>query len=1252
MSEPPDVDGRDRDAILSHLTAIAPYYTAEWDPTAPGPGTTLAALFAEMAEDVVDRLDRVPEKHQIAFFDALGFDRQPPQPARLPVAFAVADGARENAVVDGGTRVVASAADSRPEQPFTVPDDQRFEATPANLQALYGVDPTVDRVCDHWAPASDDGLAVGGDQRLFAERNQQRHVLYVGDTAQLNVEQPEDDGRATIRLRLSTDADADVVERLDWQYYGEAPVETGTETETVERWHRFYPVASVDTASTDGEVVLDLAFDGTLTETAVDGVESRWIRAVVPSLHEADAIADLRLGTDVGVGPGPVRGTDGSGGGGGGGGDGGEGPTKEMTPDRLLYDDVPLPFDDDDADGVDGGDDGTYYPLGTAPQRQSTFYVAADEALSKSGSTLELGFEGLGLGKRPDVKESDAPIDSVLGDRNPEGWVREVGQPDLSWEYWDGEGWSRIEGLADGTGDLVGGDQTVRFPVPDDLAETSVAGHENRWIRCRLVGGSYGTWKTTGPYGAWESTHVVFPPRFDSLTISYAQQPEQARRIGTSYLSYVEEARTPAEPTLSSASATHLLAENHLAVSDLTAASGGRVRPFRRLPDESQTLYFGFDAPLRGGPLTLFVDVDDQQFPNKFHPRVRWEYCVDPEGQWVELDVRDGTESLTERGIVRLVLPGETAPHSLFGTERHWIRARVTGHPFETTALPGWLGNLRFPIGELPVDEFPIDEIPIGELPVDGFPSDEYPLDRVPIGELPSDEYPIGDLPIEAFPVGRVPLGDLPIEEYPIGALPADEFPIEEYPIDESPIAEFATGEYTSGEFPRGEFRSGGSGRFDLDDGGFRTDGGVETVRPCGRTLETEPPAGEPTRRPPLVTDVSPNAAWAANVRLVERETLGSSDGDPSQSFETSTAPVLDETVWVDELARLSEGQRTALREAESPTVEVETAPDGTVDRFWVTWTPVGDFLDSGPEDRHYVVDRTAGRVTFGDGTRGRVPPRGTDSVEVRYRTGGGPDGNVAAGAVDGLQNAIQYVEGVTNPAPGSGGAPAESSREVVSRAPGRLRDRDRAVAAADYERIATDSARGLARARCIPEMDRGGDYEPGWVTLLVVPDAPRDRPVPSTGLKAQVEAAVAERAPATLVAADRLVVRGPSYVSASVDATLVAAQAGGVATLEESAAGAVASFLHPLSGGEDGDGWAFGDLPTMSDLYAVLEGVDGVDHVADLSVTFASSEGATTVREGDESPSVSADALVHSGTHDVTVRLGSTGAGSGEAER
>jgi hypothetical protein len=191
----------------------------------------------------------------------------------------------------------------------------------------------------------------------------------------------------------------------------------------------------------------------------------------------------------------------------------------------------------------------------------------------------------------------------------------------------------------------------------------------------------------------------------------------------------------------------------------------------------------------------------------------------------------------------------------------------------------------------------------------------------------------------------------------------------------------------------------------------------------------------------------------------------------------------------------------------------------------------------------------------------------------------------------------------------------------------------------ADYERIAADASRRVARAECIPAMDGDGDYAPGYVTVLVVPQEHGETPIPSLGLLDRVETVLGDHAPVSVIAAERLIVRGPSYVDVGLDADVVAGDVGSLNALEERIRDSLGAFLHPLSGG-DGGGWDFGELPSRSDCFARLEGVEGVDHVESL---FLRIEGTETLEigEGDPQPAVAADALVREGTHDLTVELG-----------
>ena len=51
-------------------------------------------------------------------------------------------------------------------------------------------------------------------------------------------------------------------------------------------------------------------------------------------------------------------------------------------------------------------------------------------------------------------------------------------------------------------------------------------------------------------------------------------------------------------------------------------------------------------------------------------------------------------------------------------------------------------------------------------------------------------------------------------------------------------------------------------------------------------------------------------------------------------------------------------------------------------------WIEVPSLAESGPDDRHFTLDRETGRVTFGDGEHGRRPEEGS-AVEATYRCGG-----------------------------------------------------------------------------------------------------------------------------------------------------------------------------------------------------------------------------------------------------------------------
>lgn len=203
------------------------------------------------------------------------------------------------------------------------------------------------------------------------------------------------------------------------------------------------------------------------------------------------------------------------------------------------------------------------------------------------------------------------------------------------------------------------------------------------------------------------------------------------------------------------------------------------------------------------------------------------------------------------------------------------------------------------------------------------------------------------------------------------------------------------------------------------------------------------------------------------------------------------------------------------------------------------------------------------------------------------------------------------------------------------------LRERYRAVTAADYEWLAlhtwpltAEAARlpgggKLARARCIPRRDlaaadpaaRRADA-PAHVSLVVVP---------APGVQAG-EAALGEALwrffdeRRTLTTRHHVV--EPRYVPAQISANL--ALRDGAPPLKTLAAARrdLMAYYDPLTGGPDRQGWPFGRAVYPSEANAVLERAWMVNYVEDVQVTLAGT-GAGAADGADGTVVLDADELV-----------------------
>lgn len=135
----------------------------------------------------------------------------------------------------------------------------------------------------------------------------------------------------------------------------------------------------------------------------------------------------------------------------------------------------------------------------------------------------------------------------------------------------------------------------------------------------------------------------------------------------------------------------------------------------------------------------------------------------------------------------------------------------------------------------------------------------------------------------------------------------------------------------------------------------------------------------------------------------------------------------------------------------------------GTPDPRW-QWQPRYDLLESGPDDRHFVVeidDDGAAHLRFGDGVLGAQPQAG-DFFRAASRIGNGPAGNVGRDSIVWLvlkSGVLSADLQPRNPLPASGGTAPESLAEVKLYAPGAFRAKPlRAIVADDYAMFAAQA--------------------------------------------------------------------------------------------------------------------------------------------------------------------------------------------------
>ncbi|OKI03417.1 putative baseplate assembly protein [Streptomyces sp. CB02923] len=258
MSLPsPNLDDRRFQQFVDDAKRYIQQRAPEWtDHNVSDPGITLVETVAHMADQIVYRLNRVPEKNHLAFLDLVGVTLFPPSAARTDVTFWLSAPQEEAVAVPVGTEVATLRTEQ--EEAVVFATEHALAVVPCELSRLV-VQHRGEPVADHTT-----ALAEGTHVRCFAETPGPGDCMLIGLTAAVP--------RCAVALELDSRVDGVGVDPRQPPLVWEAWTEDGWQPCETDR-------DGTGGLNRAGDIVLHVPGGHVLSRTG--GHEAGWLRCRV-----------------------------------------------------------------------------------------------------------------------------------------------------------------------------------------------------------------------------------------------------------------------------------------------------------------------------------------------------------------------------------------------------------------------------------------------------------------------------------------------------------------------------------------------------------------------------------------------------------------------------------------------------------------------------------------------------------------------------------------------------------------------------------------------------------------------------------------------------------------------------------------------------------------------------------------------------------------------------------------------------------
>ena len=431
------VDSRGRKEIRETLRKRAASYTPEWnmDMDDPDIAAALALACADMFEGTVRKINNLPLKNEIAFFNTIDSSLLSATPSEGYVSFGLSSADVGTTEVPKGTVLSAYAKDGEPVHYETL-DEVLVSA--AKIKAAFCVDDGLDLIERY-------GSTESFEQGMFSlpGNNLQTHVLTMDHPYAFHIATEGDlclcfyqKGGLTLKSNvLGVLADSG---NVTIEYY--AGEERG-----------YVPFREVH--ERNGKLYLHKQAD--MPEIVREGTE----HALRFTVRDITKVKNFRYAFAEAM------------------------PTGKRIVPEIVY--------DGNAElGVD-----SFFPFGERFQIYNEIYIGCGEVLDKRGAVITLSFD-LNMIKVPIENQIEDEIQwkwVANKDSFKERTSYEISITEVIWEYYNGYGWSRL--FRDGqysdifnyTQGVMSSFRSMTFVCPDDIDTAFVGAGGNMFIRARIL---------------------------------------------------------------------------------------------------------------------------------------------------------------------------------------------------------------------------------------------------------------------------------------------------------------------------------------------------------------------------------------------------------------------------------------------------------------------------------------------------------------------------------------------------------------------------------------------------------------------------------------------------------------------------------------------------------------------------------------------------------------------------------------------